>query len=46
MRKEIVKTVVQIAAGVFAGTAAANAMENLIVKPIKNVIQAKKESQQ
>lgn len=46
MNKEIVKAVAQIAAGVFAGTAAANALENLVVKPIGKIIEAKKGSQQ
>lgn len=50
MNKEIVKAVTkavaQGAAGVFVGTVAANAFENLVVKPIKKVVEAKREAQQ
>ena len=50
MNKEVVKAVTkavaQGAAGVFVGTVAANAFENLVVKPVKKVIEAKKGSQQ
>ncbi len=44
--KAVTKAVAQGAAGVFVGTVAANAFENLVVQPIKKVIEAKKESQQ
>jgi hypothetical protein len=46
MNKEIVKVVAEIAVGVFAGTTAANALENLVVTPIKKVVEAKREAQQ
>ena len=39
---KLIVSVAQIALGVFVGTEAANVMENVVVKPIKKVIQAKK----
>jgi hypothetical protein len=41
-----IKVVGQIAVGVAVGNVAANAMEKLVVEPIKKVIEAKKGSQQ
>ena len=39
-----IKVVVQIAAGVAVGNAASDAMDKLIINPLKKVIEAKKGS--